>query len=208
MAHIEAQAATSTNPNWDAGIYDMVPEVLMLLFVIAMALWARKPLKIIFESIAIRIRRGAAVQFGQFKLDEFRVSNVTPTAVGEIRSFVDENRERNRSRIYEKTNGTFLAVRLLPSEEKKQIYDCLIYVVRHKGKISQISRVEYYLGHAWGHQVFTSRAFDKRFMIVVSAYGPFLCLARVFFKDGQEIETWRYVDFNTGILPVPDFDAQ
>lgn len=197
----------STVPNLDAGIYDAAPEILILLFVFIVGFWARGSVRIVLDSIAVRIRSGAAVQFGNFRLDTLRISNTSLKQPGKIESHEDYAREIERNKVYKNTQGTFIAVQLFPAEDSNQVYDILMYVVRHKEKVSKIARVEYYFGSAWNHRVFTSSDPKKRFAIVASAYGPFLCHARVHFKNGTHIETWRYVDFHTGILPTPTSDT-
>lgn len=203
----QANAPIATFPNWDAGIYDMMPEVLVVLFVVATAVWARKPLKSILDGFATRVKRGAAVRIGQFQIGALRVSNTSLPQPKGIECHKDIGREADRNKVYARTRQTFIAVQLYPAEDPDQLYDVLMYVVRHKANLSEISHVEYYFGAAWGHGVYTSKDRIKGFPIVATAYGPFLCHARVHFSDGGQSDTWRYVDFDTGMLPIPKSDT-
>jgi hypothetical protein len=65
--------------------------------------------------------------------------------------------------------------------------------------MNAVDRVEYFFGESWNNQVFTSSDRGKRFGVLASAHGSgFLCLASVFFKDGRQFDTWRYIDFEQG----------
>ena len=104
-----------------------------------------------------------------------------------------------RDEIYEHYHNLFIAHRLFPSHEPGQTYDIWIYLVAHKTDLDQVEKVEYYFGEAWRHNVFVSADRGKRFGVLASAYGSgFLCLARVFLKEGESFPTWRYIDFEAG----------
>jgi hypothetical protein len=83
------------------------------------------------------------------------------------------------------------------------MYDALIYVVGHKRDLAGVSQVDYYLGD-FGGRIFSSRDRGKRFAIVASIYGQgVLCTARIHFENGT-VDTWRYIDFEGGILGKSD----
>jgi poly(A) polymerase Pap1 len=74
----------------------------------------------------------------------------------------------------------------------------LIYVVPHKASLAGVAAVEYFLGSYWGNKVYPSHDRSRGFPIVTSAYGPFLCTAKIKFNDGTESLTSRYIDFEIG----------
>lgn len=191
-------------PNMDPGFYNLIPELILVLLVIVVAIRSRRSLKSAFDALVMRIRSGAAIQFGSFRLDGLRISRTSLTTSEGITSRRAKDWKKYRDAVYTRTNKTFIAAQLFPSDDPNQIYDILIYIVRHKEKISDISYVEYYFGSAWNHKAFISRDVRKRFAVVASAYAPFLCFARVHFRDETHIDTWRYVDFHTGMLPFSE----
>lgn len=196
-----------TIPNLDSGLYDLFPSILWFVFACVLVTVAWPHIRTAIESIALRIRSGAAMEIGGFKLDSIRTPVGPNHGDTEIATHLDQSREHDRNNIYGTTKGVFIATKLFPSKDIKQTYDVMLFVIRHKGSLSEVSHVEYYLGASWGHDVFTSRDRGKRFALVASAYGPFLCHARVYFASGSYIDTWRYIDFHTGVIPFLAPDA-
>jgi hypothetical protein len=116
-----------------------------------------------------------------------------------VRSSTDDSRALARKQKYEENHSLFIAHRLFPSEQPNQTYDIWIYLISHKTDMNAVDRVEYFFGESWNNQVFTSSDRGKRFGVLASAHGSgFLCLASVFFKDGRQFDTWRYIDFEQG----------
>jgi len=60
--------------------------------------------------------------------------------------------------------------------------------------------VEYYFGKHWGNQIFTSIDRARDFVITTSAYGSFMCIAKLCFSDGEQVMINRYVDFEMGAI--------
>lgn len=82
-------------------------------------------------------------------------------------------------------------------------FDIMIKLLPHKhyGKLNDVNRVEYYLGHYFGEpkSEFGTRYVVENgsdgFAIKVDAYGPTLCEAVVHFHDGSSVSCSRYLDF-------------
>ena len=114
-----------------------------------------------------------------------------------------------RNKYYEECRGVMLVHRLQHSITDGQLYDVLVYVIPHKTtSFAGVSSVEYFFGHYWGDKVFPSHDRSRGFPIVTSAYGPFLCTAKVNFNDGSNVMLSRYIDFEMGnCAPQPAHES-
>jgi hypothetical protein len=102
-----------------------------------------------------------------------------------------------RAAEYEKTREIFLVHSLAPSVVPGQRYDIFIYLKKHwSDDLSEVESAQFYLGRWWGHKVFDVPNKGGDIGIKTSAYGPFLCVCRVMFKDGKEAFLQRYVNFD------------
>ena len=205
-----ARAAESAQPSTEkegAGsvlaVWQVVPSLLWVLLA-ATGLWYfRKEITLLMKVLVGRLQSGAAIKIWFLELSAIRVTiDESRRVLGEsVTSFVAAEREPLRQKRYADCRSIFIAHRLFPSAEPNQTYDIWIHAVAHKSDIHDIERIEYYLGGAWSHNVFVSKDQGKRFGIFISAYGSgFLCLAKIHFKDGSSIDTWRYIDFEQGQL--------
>lgn len=98
---------------------------------------------------------------------------------------------------YKASRDLFLVHSLAPSSEPKQLFDIFIYLQRHKSTdLSDIKEAEFFLGPYWKDQVFRIPNKGRALGIAVSAYGEFLCVCRVTFKDGSSTFLERYVNFS------------
>lgn len=102
-----------------------------------------------------------------------------------------------RKHIYSNNRGIFLTHVIKPSGVEGQKYDTFIYLVRHESNdFSDVQYAEFFLGPYWDNLVFKAIEENNGFIgISTSAYGTFLCLCRVIFKDGSQIKIHRYIDF-------------
>jgi hypothetical protein len=91
-----------------------------------------------------------------------------------------------------------------PSRDPRQKYDVVIYLFRHEKRnggspfgLDDVVSADFYLGSGWGNRVFTCKNDGSGGFvgIKVAAYGTFLCMCRVTFKDGATVLLDRYVDF-------------
>lgn len=107
-----------------------------------------------------------------------------------------ERREGHRKSIYENNKGIFLTHLIYPSKKAGQCFDIYIYLIRHKlDNFSDVEKAEFFFGHMWGNKVFTKKPKNGIIGISTSAYAPFLCTCCVKFKNGEEIQIERYIDF-------------
>jgi hypothetical protein len=92
---------------------------------------------------------------------------------------------------------------LRPSSKKGQLFDIAIYLVPHRSNdprhrrddLSDVTKAEFFLGQYWGNRVIPATAGAQYIGITTSAYGPFLCICRVRFRDGGTAVLSRYIDF-------------
>lgn len=92
--------------------------------------------------------------------------------------------------------GIFLTHVAKPSQKPGQVCDVYIYLIRHKTTgFADVAVAEFFLGPYWRNKLFPAVERDGVIGISTSAYGTFLCLCRVTFKDGKQIFLERYIDF-------------
>jgi len=107
--------------------------------------------------------------------------------------------EKWRISRYGKNEGVFLVHTWRPSRITGQVADIVIQLHQHgEGPLprGEVEKVEYNLGPNFfrGPVIKTNR--DENFRLEVSAYGPMLCVARVFCRNRHEpIELERYINF-------------
>lgn len=105
-----------------------------------------------------------------------------------------------RNKIYENSRGYFIAHVLEPSRKEGQKYDIFIYLIRHKSKdYSDVEKAEFFFGHYWGNKIFVASKAGDYIGVRTSAYGPFLTLCRITFKDGTKVTINKYIDFEMGL---------
>jgi hypothetical protein len=173
----------------------------------------RRPLRLLLASLERRLSHGASLRLGPVEVGAI---HVTPgrdisehhSAMGVFRD-PDGTREAERKRYYAEVRGIMLVHKLFRSREPGQLYDALLYVIPHaSASLAAVARVEYFFGHMWGHRVFPSTDRSRGFPVVTSAYGPFLCSAKVHFTDGTIATLFRYIDFEMGAnAPLAPADA-
>jgi hypothetical protein len=182
-------------------LWQILPSLLWVLLAATAVWYYREKIALIIETLIQRLKSGAAIKIGFLEFSDIRVviDESRPVLGESVTSFVEEERAPLRRKIYTDCRSIFIAHRLFPSSEPNQTYDIWIYALAHKSDIRDIDRIEYYLGEAWGNNVFVSTDQGKRFGILVSAYGSgFLCLARIHFKNAPAVDSWRYIDFEQG----------
>ena len=110
-------------------------------------------------------------------------------------SFLQEYRSARRN----SQHSHFLTHILGPAKHPGQKYSVAIRVTPHKGNNSDVKSAFFYFGRAWDNRVFEGRrGADNRFGITTEAYGPFLALCEVEFRDGTRILLDHYCDFDMG----------
>ena len=108
--------------------------------------------------------------------------------------------ESNRIKKYEANRGLFLVHSWRPSLADGQVADIVIWIHQHgTGPLNQntIEKVEYELGPKFFDEPMVKTNSEDHFRLEVSAYGPMLCIARVYFRDSSpSIILERYIDIN------------
>lgn len=196
-------ADTPVKPFFDQAVWSAVPSIIWVTAVLLLVYWFREPIHHLFAALVARLRSGAAFKVAGLEIGpasglvathgDFS-SNEGSTGVRKD----DGTRAQERDRLYEVSRGVALVHRLQRSTEEGQLYDVLIYVIPHKTSLAGVTSVEYFFGRFWGNKVFPSQDRSRGFPVVTSAYGPFLCTARVHFNDGTATTISRYIDFEMG----------
>lgn len=101
-----------------------------------------------------------------------------------------------RNAVYAAHRSVFLTHVISPSTKPGQRFDVFIYLIRHKvDGFSDVVVAEFFLGKYWDNRVFPAVEQNGFVGISTSAYGPFLCVCRVSFRDGSHLYLERYIDF-------------
>jgi membrane protein implicated in regulation of membrane protease activity len=109
-----------------------------------------------------------------------------------------------RAEAYQRTDSLFLVHVYEPSSEPGMKYDVTIFLLRHvpgdapnqRENFTEVEKVELYLGPSWGDKTFTAPNNGGLIGIRTLAWGSFLAIGRVTFKDRREpLILRRYVDF-------------
>ncbi len=172
----------------------------ILLIAIFLCVFYRR-LTHLFDTIILRIRKGSSFKAGPVEIGaDLRQLDYAPPGEDKIGSKkVEEDWAPKRTLVYQKNKGIFLTHVISPSKVPGQKYDVFIYLIRHKTTdFSDVARASFFFGHMWGNRVFEEDEKDGIIGVRTSAYGPFLCTCRVYFKDGSSIELSRYIDFEMG----------
>jgi len=109
-----------------------------------------------------------------------------------------EDLEVVRVSRYQKYQGVFLVHSWRPSRQQGQVADIVLQLQQHGDgplKSGLVEAVEYALGPKFFLRPHVKTNREESFRLEVSAYGPFLCLARVRLKDGSSFDLERYADF-------------
>lgn len=139
---------------------------------------------------------------------DFKAENIIPPTnilihnAGNVYTGLDEDLEKQRIQKYESQQGLFLVHSWRPSLTPGQVADIVIWLHQHgDGPITrgEVEKVEYELGPKFFDEPHVKKNVKDLFRLEVSAYGPMLCLARVFLKEQTEpIILERYINFEEG----------
>ena len=110
---------------------------------------------------------------------------------------------RFRQSVYDTARDIAVVHALQPSTKRGQKFDVFIYLQRRKtsrysGDLSDVVKVEFFLGRYWRNQVFLGAWSDSYLGIRTSAYGPVMCVCNITFADGGAALLYRYIDFEMG----------
>jgi hypothetical protein len=202
----------TAQPLHDVAIWSAVPSLAWVLLVAVLFWWLRPELKALLVAFVSRLKSGGAVRIGNFF--EFGASSGLMALPGadfttenaHQKVYVDKKEEFSnvRNALYSDAHNIMLVHRLQRSVNDSQLYDILIYLVPHSGSsLAGVTKVEYFFGRYWGNKVFPCTDRSRGFPVVTSAYGTFLCIARVHFNDETTTMLSRYIDFEMGALTPP-----
>lgn len=202
MSATKAAAAASTKTT--EAFIAILPNLLWFTLILILILILHKELNKLIKAISTRVKGGSSIKIaaleigpssgliagGRFKTNESE------------RSFAPEKdgkRANHRDQLYTDCKGAMLVHKIQHSSEDGQLYDLLVYVIPHKGwSLAGVVSVEYFFGTYWDNKIFLSSDRARGFPVVTSAYGPFLCTAKLNFNDDTSALVSRYVDFEMG----------
>ena len=110
----------------------------------------RKQIGRIFEGVHRRIEKGSSLKAGLFELgaDLEGLDHTLPYISKNHSDAGEDEWAVERTGIYQKNKGIFLAHVITPSKDHRQKYDIFIYLVRHKTKdFSDVEKAEFFFGH-------------------------------------------------------------
>lgn len=194
-----AAAGLITSPSWVAPMLAIAAVVFVPVFLIAAFLMqTRFRTHLQEDSYYSKWLEKQELAFVGFKAENaFSNPNNSTIALRGPES-VDEF-ERRRIRRYEENMGLFLIHEWRPSLQSGQIADIVIWLHQHgPGPLPEgkVEKVEYQLGPKFFERPVAKHNSYESFKLEVSAYGPMLCLAKVYIRDKKEpVELERYVDF-------------
>jgi hypothetical protein len=182
------------------GLPDTIfPAILWIVFWAGILIVYNDVIRAALRSLLVRLRNGANIKFLGIELGALTVST-TQISHPKFTISNDSNgvREKERANRYTAQRGVMLVHQIFKSQQKGQLYDVLVYIIPHKTMLTGVDRVEYFFGKYWNNHIFSANDSSNGFAIVTCAYGPFLCSAKVYFNDGQDITIFRYIDFEMG----------
>lgn len=198
-----AKSASSPLTSLDQAMWSAVPSLIWAILILAILVYFRTELSLLVRALVFRVRDGAAFKVAGLEIGAASGLVARPgdfskedTRVG-VRADNGTRRAR-RDGEYINTRGVMLVHRLQRSTNDGQLYDVLIYVIPHKSSLAGVVTVEYFFGSYWGNKIYPSIDRSRGFPVVTSAYGPFLCTAKIIFNDGDSTFVSRYIDFEMG----------
>ncbi|MFZ0036964.1 MAG: pYEATS domain-containing protein [Candidatus Acidiferrales bacterium] len=187
-----------------SGLWAAVPSILWVILTFIALVIFKKEVRDLLQNFSWRLRTGAEVKIFSIELGQSYVSqSIDSSDQSDLKHRTDEKEERWRQReqYYRPNRNVLLVHRIAPSKEPGMLYDIQLYVVPHAhATLASLDQVEYYFGPSWGNQIFTSVDRARGFPITTSAYGAFMCTAKLFFSDGEAVIINRYVDFEMGAI--------
>lgn len=193
-------AANVNNPPWLPGLLGISAVLLVPLFVYLIFLMQTK----FREQLQDDPYYAEWLKRQDRSFQGFQPENITPgtdeVPPGSAEAVPDsQDLEEWRISRYEQNSGLFLVHTWRPSHTEGQVADIVIQLHQHgDGPLTrdQVEKVEYNLGPKFFRAPVMKTNRNQNFRLEVSAYGPMLCVARVFVLDRQKpIELERYINF-------------
>jgi len=195
-----ASAAGNGSESIYSAIADIVSAIAWPCVVLLVLFALRNEIHALLRSLSGRLRSGAAVKMGAFEVGAVNIDQIDLAGPGAEARLDDGRRAADRRDHYRKSRSLLLVHRIAKSRTEGQEFDILVYLIPQEGKgtLAAVSKVEYYFGSYWGDKIFSSAKRYAGFPVRLSAYGPTLCTAEVFFTDGQSVILHRFLDFEMG----------
>ena len=197
-------SAPAASDSTFAGFWSALPSILWVLFAVVVVVLFREQISEILQNLSWRLRTGAALKLFSLELGQSYVSPSIDAATEEsaLQTYVDNGeRWRQREQYYLPNRNVQLVHRVAPSRHSGYLYDIQLYVIPHKNAtLNNVQKVAYYFGRHWGNRVFVSDDRGRGFSVTTSAFGVFMCTAKLTFTDGEEVFLNRYVDFEMGAI--------
>ncbi len=175
-----------------------MPGIIWPLLALAVLLFFRHDLRRIARALNRRIDLGAGIRIASLHLQAVTANEKRFLISKRIEQRNDDGVfQAERIALAERCRDFFLVHRLQPSEQNGMLYDAVIFIEPWKDStlLTGIRTVEYYFGENWGRQVFVSIDRANGFPVTTSAWGSFVCLARLTFSDGHQCTLSRLIDF-------------
>lgn len=156
-----------------------------------------------------QLASGAALKWKDFEFKGLDLSSFDRRdGTGYKQVPADDDLFTTRHESYAKNRNLFLVHRVRATGRTHSItslptFDVSVYLISHKnfGHMNDVRHVEYYFGHHFGLKLgergtkYVVENGTDGFAVVVNAYGPMLCEARVVAQDGSDTTVSRYLDF-------------
>lgn len=156
-----------------------------------------------------QLASGAALKWKDFEFKGLDLASFDRRdGTGYTQVPADEALLTTRHSSYKVNRNLFLVHRVRPTGRTHATtslptFDVSVYLISHKnfGHLNDVREVQYYFGHHFGLKLgphgtkYVVENGTDSFAVVVNAYGPMLCEARVVFHDGSETTVSRYLDF-------------
>jgi hypothetical protein len=206
-AALTASSVAAEKSPFDLAVWSVLPGTLWAMAAIGGLIYFRHQIAEVISAFVSRLHQGSSVKVGGVEIGAAAGLVATPgdfsSEDSRVGVFEDDNsRAAQRHDIYKTSRGAMLVHRLQKSNENGQLYDVLIYIIPHKSNLAGVVKVEYFFGSYWHNKVFPSEDRSRGFPVVTSAYGSFLCTAKLLFNDGTSEVVYRYIDFEMGALSI------
>lgn len=199
-----AAAADKADTIWTLATkaVEILPALFWPLLILGVLIWRRRDIDRVVQNLTRRVEAGAPINIaGALEIGAHSGRTVNVQGVGG-QFFVDKSREPMREAFYKRCRRIVVVHTLHASSEPGQVFDILLYLHQHgPGSLLEVTKVEYYFGRMWEHLVATTDTRANSFAARISAYGSFLCMARIHFTDGAHCDQFRYVDFEAPPYP-------
>ncbi len=187
----------NTNFEWT----NLFPDLFWIMFWLIIFFSVRKFILTALATMLNRLKHGAGIKIGSFEIDSLKVAPNSQIKNNHFKTEKDKDdlRDTDRNNYYKVQRGAMLVHKIFKSQKDGQLYDILIYIVPKKDcNLIQVSSVDYYFGKFWNQNIYTSSDRSNGFAIATSAYGAFLCTAKLNFNDGTSETVYRFIDFEMG----------